>query len=393
MVQSKSVALDQATAGVTTALSQPTQIPGLLRHLHFLTRSFVYGGRRVSYIGIYAAPHDTNRSRKLETIAAQDSGFEGIACVDDVARAAILGLRVFEQTGSGEALRLARAWLRFVAYMQEADGRFTNFILDESGAKNRGGRTSRTGGQWWTARAMWALATAWRVTSNPDYLRVFELGHFAPTIDMKKKAVHALALTEIYGVRPDTALLARICTLCDAIVSSGSDYFRDVADGPEVAMWGYHQLEAVARAGRLFSRLDYLTACETTVQNLIEPVIEGGFYHVYPHQQDHQCAYDISTLASGLTELYRATGQMRYRDLALECIGWFDGHNLSKTVMYDPDTGRCSDGITNGEASLNCGAESAIEAGSTVLLRNELRSKGNRPRSKVAAKSARPSSP
>jgi hypothetical protein len=42
--------------------------------------------------------------------------------------------------------------------------------------------------------------------------------------------------------------------------------------------------------------------------------------------------------------------------------------------MYDPRTGCCSDGITAGEASLNCGAESAIEAGFIELARRRLRS-------------------
>jgi hypothetical protein len=41
-------------------------------------------------------------------------------------------------------------------------------------------------------------------------------------------------------------------------------------------------------------------------------------------------------------------------------------------VMYDPQTGRCLDGITNGQASRNCGAESAIEAGLAELERLRL---------------------
>jgi hypothetical protein len=62
------------------------------------------------------------------------------------------------------------------------------------------------------------------------------------------------------------------------------------------------------------------------------------------------------------------------RELALECAGWLDGQNLAGTAMYDPCTGCCSDGITGGEASLHCGAESAIEAGFIELARGRLRS-------------------
>jgi hypothetical protein len=358
----------------TAHASSRRQIPGVLRHLHRLTHSFVHDGQRISYIRIYARPPSSDDTRQLEFIVAQDSGLEGIACVDDTARAATLGFQVYQQTASAEALRLARDWLSFVEYMQGPDGRFANFILDEAGTKNLRGQTSRTGGTWWTARAMWALATAWRVTQDPHYLRCFERGRLSPTADMKIKALHALALMELYQVQPSTALLTRICALCDAIVARGHGYFRDRADKANVKMWGYHQLQAVARAGRLFSRPDYVAACEATVQNLVEPVIAAGFYHDYPREQDHQCAYDISPLVLGLEELYRVRGQPRLRELALECAGWLDGHNLAGTAMYDPRTGCCSDGITGGEASLDCGAESAIEAGFIEFARRRLRS-------------------
>ena len=202
-----------------------------------------------------------------------------------------------------------------------------------------------------------------------SYLRRFRRGRLSPTSDMKIKAVQALALMDVYAVQPDTALLTRICALCDAIVASGPRYFRDRADKPDVAMWGYHQLQAVARAGHLFSRLDYVAACEATVRNLVDPVVAGGFYHEYPHARNHQCAYDVSTLALGLEELYCITREPRLRDLALQCASWLDGNNPAGVAVYDARTGCCSDGITDGKASLNCGAESSIEAGMVELMR------------------------
>ena len=352
--------------------------PGVLRHLRRLTRTFEHEERRIPYIAIYARPLGPPDALgpgcepPLEFITAKESGFEGIACVDDVARAAMLALQVYEETLSPEALRLARGWLRFVEYMQEPDGRFLNFIVDHSGAKNRRGQTSYSGGKWWTGRAMWSLAMAWRVTGDERYLRAFLRGRLAPTSDMKIKAVHALALMELYQKTPDDTLCRRVCALCDSIVASGPGFFRDRIAKADVAMWGYHQLQAVARAGRLFSRLDYLSACDETVRNLVEPVVAGGFYHVYPRQQECQCAYDISTLVLGLEDLYRAMGRPRHRGLALACAAWLDEDNPSGAAVYDPTTGRCSDGVTAGVASLNCGAESTIEAGFVELARHRV---------------------
>src|SRR5205807_1039660 len=187
-------------------LSGEVQCPPVLRHLQRLTRSFVHEGQRISYIHVYARPVGPGREPPLAFITAQDSGFEGIACVDDAARAAILALCVHEDTGSAAALRLARDWLGFVTYMQEPDGRFTDFVAD------------------------------------------------------------------------------------------GAAYFRDYVGRAEVALWGYHQLQAVAQAARLFSRRDYVAACASTVRNLVEPVVDNGFYYMYPSRRDLQCAYCVSTL-------------------------------------------------------------------------------------------------
>jgi hypothetical protein len=108
------------------------------------------------------------------------------------------------------------------------------------------------------------------------------------------------------------------------------------------------------------------------VRTLIAPVVADGFYHVYPHQREGQCAYSISPLVLGLEELYRVSGRAADRELALECTDWLAGHNAARTVLYAPQTGCCSDGLVGGRASSNCGAESAIEAGFMELARRRL---------------------
>jgi hypothetical protein len=77
-------------------------------------------------------------------------------------------------------------------------------------------------------------------------------------------------------------------------------------------------------------------------------------------------------MVQGLAAMYRATEAKRYRQLALRGAAWFYGRNDAREPMYDPATGRCSDGITEGVASLNSGAESSIEAGFAELERRFL---------------------
>ncbi len=128
----------------------------------------------------------------------------------------------------------------------------------------------------------------------------------------------------------------------------------------------------MARAARLLDSPDYSVACAATVRNLIVPMVEGGCYHVYPHERDNQCAYDISPMVLGLEDLYLFSGAANVRDLALTCAGWLHGNNPAAAVLYDPLTGRCADGISNGAVNSNCGAESAIEAGFIHLAQSRL---------------------
>ncbi|HWE60917.1 MAG TPA: hypothetical protein VHB98_04330 [Chloroflexota bacterium] len=350
-----------------------------------MSETFTHEASDIPFLHVYARPSTPEKQRPLEFIRAAESGPEGIACVDDVARAALLALQVYEATPSRAVLQTARAWLDFVIYMQEPDGRFVNFIRDRAGRKNRIGRTSYAGGQWWTSRALWALAAGWRVTGDDRYLRLFERGRLAPVRDLKITAVQALALMELYVAHPSERLRLRICALCDRLLKHGPEYLRDRAGVDMIKPWGYHQLHALARAARLFQRPDYLAACERTVQRVIEPLVAGAFSLVEPSERAPQCAYDVSTIMLGLAELHHATNKEQYRALALACAGWLYGANPSGEALYDPHTGCCADGLSDDKRSLNvnCGAESTIEAGFMELARRRLAAE-HAPRALVA---------
>ena len=56
---------------------------------------------------------------------------EGIACIDDASRAAVLYLNMFEYNGSKSYLDKAKMLLEFIMYMQADNGLFYNFIIDD----------------------------------------------------------------------------------------------------------------------------------------------------------------------------------------------------------------------------------------------------------------------
>jgi hypothetical protein len=62
-------------------------------------------------------------------------------------------------------------------------------------------------------------------------------------------------------------------------------------------------------------------------------------------------------------EAYKQTGNKKYKESAFQWVSWLSGKNTASTIMYDPETGRCNDGIKSGTAiNQNSGAESTIEA-------------------------------
>src|SRR5438132_13838003 len=61
--------------GLAVQISSHEPIPGILRHVHRLTRSFVHDGQRLSYIHVYARPLGPGREPDLEFITARQRGF------------------------------------------------------------------------------------------------------------------------------------------------------------------------------------------------------------------------------------------------------------------------------------------------------------------------------
>ncbi len=358
---------------VTPRSGGTSALPSVLRYLESLTFSFERDGRRASCVRIYNEPA-ADADGEYQAVVAAESGFEGVACVDDTARAALLALRVFEQSGSRPALRLAKRWLSFVEYMQYPDGEFANFIRTNSGVRNATGQTSVKGGYWWSVRALLALAAAYSATGTKRYLTRYLRCSLAPIEDGKLQAVLALGELELYRVMPSEELRSRILERCRFIVGRSSDpYFLDQPNTEVISMWGYHQLHAVASAALAFQDGALARSCRRTVNTLIEPDVRACFWHAYPSKQkDGVCAYDVAPIVQGLRALHDATGSERYRRLAIRASEWFYGRNDAGVAMYDPALGRCRDGITDGQASENFGAESAIEAGFAELERAKL---------------------
>ena len=144
------------------ARRDPSPLAVRLDHLRHLGMSIVVNGRPVRVVSLYAEAPDY----RLVGSPARD-GFEGIASVDDAARAAVVYLRDYEVSGDTRSRDEALGLLAFVTAMEQGDGEFVNFI-DSAGRLNLNAPSSRKSMSYWAARSIWALGEAARVLGPKD---------------------------------------------------------------------------------------------------------------------------------------------------------------------------------------------------------------------------------
>ncbi|RMD91908.1 MAG: hypothetical protein D6814_17645, partial [Calditrichaeota bacterium] len=76
-----------------------------------------------------------------------------------------------------------------------------------------------------------------------------------------------------------------------------------------------------------------------------------------------QIAYNIRPMFMATLARYRWRREKKYARQAATYAAWFLGKNVAGIPMYDPNTGRCFDGILSPtRINRNAGAESTIEA-------------------------------
>jgi len=372
-------------------------------HLEHLTEQITMAGDTVDIVHVYANYPD------YRWVSAKESGPEGIACVDDAARAAVVYMRDFELHHRQTSLDHARRLLRFVLAMQDPDGQFYNFIYEDH-AINTDGKTSFKSFGWWAARGVWSLGHGYRVFKTIDSVFARRLGS---AVERSLPHVHALlrkhgqreeeggfafprwllhesaadatselllGLVEYWRAEPSDSLRDAIRRLADglALMQNG-----DIGTFPfglhrswrtQWHLWGNSQTQVLAMAGRVLGDSAMISSARREADGFYTRLLcEGLFKEMDLRTPDvrtefEQIAYGIRPMAVGLIRLYEATGNADYARLAGVSASWLFGNNAAGTAMYDPATGRCYDGIQSSTGiNRNSGAESTIEALGTLI--------------------------
>jgi hypothetical protein len=328
----------------------------VLRQLWSLTRPVPAAGPNALAVAIYDHPDGVRH--------AEESGFEGVACVDDAARLLEVLCKVCSRTKLDWVERWARGLLEFVLWMQEPDGNWLNFIHDWDGDKNREGITSASRQSFWLARAI--LGTRWAglalngadldaLAASRRGLAVAAAEPAAPDV----RALHLQAALVADDVEPFVVeRWAKELLACrDGVVLKNAS-----AEVGMPHLWAHIQEGALAAAGRELGRREYVDAAVASAEAVIIPAVTAEFRH-----QESTSPYDVAACVYSLDQLAVATDDDRWRALAEDARAWFDGRNAAGKPVYDRERGRVADGVDEDRISVNSGAEANIVAAEALL--------------------------
>jgi len=319
-----------------------------------------------------------------------DAPGEGVTCVDDVARAGLFYLYMFENTENEYYAGLAKECIEFVLAMRAEGGDYYNFIF-EDGSINKAGLTSRPTANWWALRAMWLLAKTVDVFSdhqhdefNQQYLEncLKEINKtavlFEKNLDYNGLIKGYTDLTSLYVITLSIAgnnssefekkwkktlrkaadgLLYKIDGngVFSGIIDEGKDNFNFHG-------WGSRQVQALSLAYEKTSEKKYLHAAEDMAMGLYPSMITyGPFYELRKDGMvPFPCiAYAAEAAVTSLYELYRVSGKEEYAYLMSLCTSFFYGNNHLDRDMIGQN-GEGYDGMENIFINRNSGAESTI---------------------------------
>ena len=398
---------DHHGAWARTPASVPSfPAPNFAHFDHLLVPAEV-GSEAVGVLNIYSKAPD------FRPVIAAD---EGYACVDDAARGIVLLSAALDAHDDQQKRHQLQLLTKFVLTMQNSNGYFNNFV-QPSGQINTDYKTSVAGLNWWSLRALWGLEEAnrhlapdsplaKRIAKSTNRLLV-NLGRDVPAEGRSygqlggrrlpnwlpsgsgadQAAVAILGLLPHYQRTHDGRALALILAMADGIKAMQVGGASNFPYGVHLSWqnnwhaWGSDQAYALLLAGRQLHRPDYVASGLAEVDHFYPYLLRHGYLAEFGMEKagarfvaarttDYpQIAYGIRPMVFAADEAWRITGKQRYRVIAKRFASWLVGNNIAHRSLYDPASGRVSDGIeTGGRVNPNSGAESTLE-GLMVLQR------------------------
>ena len=301
----------------------------------------------------------------LLDVPRRDHGY----CVDDVARALVVLLRVPEPAPA--LLRLMDTCLRFLEDAVDFDGRVHNRMAAG------GGWTDKPAlGDWW-GRAVRALGAA--VAHGPTgetRSRALTAFHRAASVRSphgRAMAFATLGAADVLTADPDD-LCARALLLdgVSSIPTPPDDRWPwpeprlryANAALPEALLAGGTAMDNPRVVARGLSMLRFLVDVETRDGHLSVTGTDGRGPAQRSAQFDQQ-PIEVASIADACARAYGLTGESSWREGVASAWAWFAGDNDAAILMFDAQSGAGFDGLEADGRNENRGAESTLAALST----------------------------
>ncbi|MFG6502894.1 hypothetical protein [Microbacterium sp. P05] len=345
---------------------------------------------------------------------------QGAYNADDIARAAVVYLRHWTQTGDEASRQSAYELLRSVAYLQTTEGPSAGNVvlwMQPDGELNPSAEPvelpdpSDSGPSYWTARTIWALGEGYAAfaETDPDFAAFLEqrlalslgaverdvlsrYGEWTESDGVRvpawlivngadASAEAALGLAARVAARPDdTRSATALRQLAEGIapMSAGTNQtwpYRAIlpwAESPAMwHAWGSQMPAALAEASIALND-PAIAAPAIADAAVFTPTLltaggpDNGWF---PSPTDRvQIAYGADSRVQSLLSVSDATGSAGFESLAAMQGAWFFGANHAGASMYDPATGVTYDGLQpDGTVNRNSGAESTIHGLLTMI--------------------------
>jgi hypothetical protein len=345
---------------------------------------------------------------------------QGAFNADDVARAAVVYLRAWQQTGSRDARTRAYELLRSVAYLQTSSGANrgrTVLWIQSDGQLNPSAEPvelpdpSDSGPSYWQARSLWAFGEGYAAFRSVDpafaaflkdrlqlslgalqrdvlskYGR-YEIadGKRVPAwliVDGADATAEAVLGLSAYvqakpGDRQARHALSRFAAGIGAMAAGGRQQWPYGAIVPWTQSrsmwhaWASKSGAALAKAAQALRRPSVAAPAVAEALTLDPTLLTaGGADNGWqPTPADRtQIAYGVDSRVESLFAVADVTGTAAAGQLAALEASWFFGANRAGVPMYDPATGVTYDGLeADGGINRNSGAESTIHGLLTML--------------------------
>jgi hypothetical protein len=302
--------------------------------------------------------------------------------IDDNARALIVLVEQYAESQSSFDLNLIQIYLDFIAFCQQENGSFLNYVSIEKKFTSQNDDCNLEDS---IGRTIWALGF---VLSKREFLPLtivsqaekILLKSLPSTKNMHSTRAMAFLIKGIYYAnQPGNEELLEVFANRLAAM-----YAHESAEGWE---WFEHSLtyansllpEAMLLAGLATGNREYQHIALQSFEFLLKHIFDSEGIHVISNEywsendkkpyQAHtkalsqvggEQAIDVSYTILALSAFYQVYLDENYRDKMQLAFDWFLGRNHLNQIMYNPCTGGCYDGLERDNVNLNQGAESTI---------------------------------